>query len=295
MPSKKSSSPKKSSKFYENSNGLIILVLVTCIILMGNFEHLAFSAKKSENILNFPQLQKPGQTFVNSTNLKISQPITQQEIEEIYPKALRNQTLVQSKIYHNIQVLKEKCVERDKITPSRQTEHDLMQIILSRNLSDSFLKLMEENRNQYLLCDVPKVGTTNFKKIVLKGEYPDRFGHIPMADIIRPHSQLYGEGGYKYLLDSLLTSPADIQTMTQKFTTFSKILFVRHPFDRILSAFRDKILPKIYENQMYSNIIKTLKKSNSKSSLQKLAAGAFHEFVEYLILLNKIKKGRLAG
>ena len=55
----------------------------------------------------------------------------------------------------------------------------------------------------------------------------------------------------------------------------------------LLSTFKAKFL--------YSRIIKTLKKSSNKQVLQNLAAGGFHEFVEYAILRQKVRNGDFSG
>lgn len=77
--------------------------------------------------------------------------------------------------------------------PKSNEEISLRRYFLS-NTTDEF-RLIQENAHRYLLCEIPKAGTTNWKKIVLQGQYPEIYGQKSLKDIIRPHSQLYGENG----------------------------------------------------------------------------------------------------
>ena len=64
--------------------------------------------------------------------------------------------------------------------------------------------------------------------------HPDTFGQMKVEDIKSPHGKK-GEDGYKYLS----SYPKEQQIFMLK--TFYKFMFVRHPLERLLSAYRDKV------------------------------------------------------
>lgn len=64
--------------------------------------------------------------------------------------------------------------------------------------------------------------------------HPDTFGKMKVEEIKSPHGKK-GEDGYKYLS----SYPKEQQIFMLK--TFYKFMFVRHPLERLLSAYRDKV------------------------------------------------------
>ena len=60
---------------------------------------------------------------------------------------------------------------------------------------------------------------------------PKTFGKLAFDDIKGPHGH-YGEEGYKYITEW----PAEERL--KMVDTFYKFIFVRHPLERILSAYR---------------------------------------------------------
>ena len=84
-----------------------------------------------------------------------------------------------------------------------------------------------------------------------------------------------------------LISSQDRREMLHKFSTF---MFVRHPFDRLISAYIDKFTTTsrftVYFHKRYGcRIIKLFRANYTKGDLQKCNDVTFKEFVKYLIHL----------
>ncbi|XP_076047507.1 carbohydrate sulfotransferase 11-like [Oratosquilla oratoria] len=93
--------------------------------------------------------------------------------------------------------------------------------------------------------------------------------------------------GYRgRIVHQLFPPPATIQEKTQVFRDGLRVMIVRHPFTRILSAYRDKIAsddprpPMFNFKQLQKNIIKKYRKPKSKN---KSRFPTFSEFVQYVI------------
>lgn len=123
-----------------------------------------------------------------------------------------------------------------------------------------------------LYCYIPKIACTNWKWIMHVLEHPDRNSlhligrkkvHFLKYDVIKNNSH------YK---------------QKKKYFTF---LFVRHPFERLVSTYRNKILEP-YSDDLYhvnvtnKNILLRYRRDNT--TIQELKTRAtFEEFVRYLI------------
>eukprot|EP00057_Strongylocentrotus_purpuratus_P029916 XP_780212.2 PREDICTED: carbohydrate sulfotransferase 11 [Strongylocentrotus purpuratus] len=98
-------------------------------------------------------------------------------------------------------------------------------------------ELIVNEKYSIIYCNVPKVGCTNWKNVFLKiGGIDD----IRIKAIQRlptnTRGRIYLDYFHKY------SNVSHRQFMLQKFTKF---MFARHPFTRVLSAFRDKLAPNI--------------------------------------------------
>lgn len=100
-----------------------------------------------------------------------------------------------------------------------------------RNGSSPDVRFVVDENNKVLYCELPKVGCTNWKRTMLQLIQPKTFGKLAFDDIKGPHGH-YGEEGYKYITEW----PAEGRL--KMVDTFYKFIFVRHPLERILSAYR---------------------------------------------------------
>ncbi|XP_038664508.1 carbohydrate sulfotransferase 9-like [Scyliorhinus canicula] len=134
-------------------------------------------------------------------------------------------------------------------------------------------RLYVEDKHKILYCEVPKAGCSNWKRVlmVLNGlaSSPHNISH-----------NFVHYGKHLRRLDSY-----SLQETYEFLNTFTKVLFVRDPMERLVSAFRDKFEhPNIYYHPVFGKAI--LKKYRTNASAEALSTGAgvsFREFVHYLL------------
>ncbi|XP_072425826.1 carbohydrate sulfotransferase 9-like [Chiloscyllium punctatum] len=130
-----------------------------------------------------------------------------------------------------------------------------------------------EDRHKLLYCEVPKAGCSNWKRVlmVLNGlaSSPYNISH-----------QFVHYGTHLRRLDSY-----SLHKSYQLLGSFTKVLFVRDPMERLVSAFRDKFEhPNVYYHPVFGKAI--LRKYRANASAEALGTGAgvtFGEFVHYLL------------
>ncbi|XP_023687552.1 carbohydrate sulfotransferase 10 isoform X1 [Paramormyrops kingsleyae] len=131
------------------------------------------------------------------------------------------------------------------------------------------------DKHKILFCQTPKVGNTQWKKvfIVLNGAFPS-VAEIPES-IVHDHEK----NGLPRL--SSLTE----KEITERLSTYFKFFIVRDPFERLISAFKDKFLqnPRFepwYKHNIAPAIIRKYRKVHGGSTG---APGLrFEDFVRYL-------------
>ena len=79
-----------------------------------------------------------------------------------------------------------------------------------------------------------KVGCTNWKRTMLQLIHPETYGKMKVENIKSPHGKK-GDKGYRYL------HTWEPEEQIKMLKTYYKFMFARHPFERLLSAYRDKV------------------------------------------------------
>lgn len=135
--------------------------------------------------------------------------------------------------------------------------------------------MIVNDKYRFLYCQVPKVATSNWKRVfmVLNGNATSPW-QVNSADI-HNKSRKY----FRYLHEY---TPSEI---TEKLKTYYKFLFVRHPFERLASAYRNKFVenynltffPSIYGKY----IIKKFRKQDNFQDMRKTIS--FLEFTRYVL------------
>lgn len=137
--------------------------------------------------------------------------------------------------------------------------------------------IIVDDHYKVLLCYIPKVACTNLKRVflILSGK----------MNTTNPLDLQSGDvhGAYdRYLryLDDYTES--EIQ---EKIRTYKKMIFVREPFERLLSAYRNKFLDKgdYFRSRFGKRIIKKYRKNATAAERQSGKGVRFSEFVQYLI------------
>ncbi|KFQ31423.1 Carbohydrate sulfotransferase 9, partial [Merops nubicus] len=139
-----------------------------------------------------------------------------------------------------------------------------------RSRLDSYVasQLFVEHKHKFIYCEVPKVGCSNWKRIIF----------LLQADVKAEASEIEHDHIHQTsLIKKLVSYPPAIQK--EFLTNYTKVMFTRHPLERLVSAYRDKLL---HSEPFYSitvaNDIKAMFRKNKNSS-EKVS---FQEFVNFI-------------
>ncbi|XP_055450954.1 carbohydrate sulfotransferase 8 [Psammomys obesus] len=134
-------------------------------------------------------------------------------------------------------------------------------------------RIFVEDRHRVLYCEVPKAGCSNWKRVLMV-----LAGLASSTADIQHNTVHYGSALKR--LDTF-----DRQGIVHRLSTYTKMLFVREPFERLVSAFRDKFEhPNSYYHPVFGKAI--LARYRANASLEALRTGSgvrFPEFVQYLL------------
>ncbi|KAI0226987.1 Carbohydrate sulfotransferase 11, partial [Lamellibrachia satsuma] len=139
--------------------------------------------------------------------------------------------------------------------------------------------LYVDDKHHFLYCEVPKVACTNWKRVLLIMS-----GKMNTTDPkkLRP-SLVHGELSYRYLRTLVSYSPDEIE---YRLRNYFKVMFVRNPLERILSAYINKFTQKYstYFRKRYGRrIVRRYRENPSEQSLQRGDDVTFNEFVQYIL------------
>ena len=129
-----------------------------------------------------------------------------------------------------------------------------------------------------IFCYVPKVACTNWKRVftVFDGKLKDP---LDIKDKERVH--YVGYNSFKEI------SLSEIDWRQNVYYSF---LFVRHPFERVLSAYRNKLQDPYdtqYQRAYGSEVLRMLRKNLTDAEYKAGKNVTFPEFVEYIITTHR--------
>ncbi|XP_061571484.1 carbohydrate sulfotransferase 10 [Cololabis saira] len=171
------------------------------------------------------------------------------------------------------QEVAEKRIESLSAVCKNSSLRNLTHVSISKFVLD---RIFVCDEHKILFCQTPKVGNTQWKKvlIVLNGAFPT-VEEIP-ENLVHDHEK----NGLPRL------SSLSAQEITERLNTYFKFFIVRDPFERLISAFKDKFVanPRFepwYKHDIAPAIIRKYRKSHRSSNLS--ASGLhFEDFVRYL-------------
>ncbi|XP_069030078.1 carbohydrate sulfotransferase 8-like [Embiotoca jacksoni] len=145
---------------------------------------------------------------------------------------------------------------------------------ISKTITRHHVKhLFVEDKYKLLYCQVPKAGCSNWKRtlMVLAGQASN-------TQSIKHDTVHYGDHLKK--LDSF-----DRQGIMHRLETYTKVMFVREPLERMVSAYRDKFEnPNNYYHSLFGKPIISKYRVNPSWAALKTGNGVtFKEFVQYLL------------
>ncbi|KAM6892776.1 carbohydrate sulfotransferase 10 [Lycodopsis pacificus] len=210
-----------------------------------------------------PSWTVPGTKVVRP--IPVSSPVKPAPKPSDQPSAVPTGTDWQPVVERRVQLLSSVC--------KNSSLRNLTHAAISKFVLD---RIFVCDKHKILFCQTPKVGNTQWKKvlIVLNGAFPS-VEEIP-ENLVHDHEK----NGLPRL--SSLTP----QEITHRLSTYFKFFIVRDPFERLISAFKDKFVknPRFepwYKHDIAPAIIRKYRKIHRDSNLA--ASGLhFEDFVRYL-------------
>lgn len=163
-------------------------------------------------------------------------------------------------------------IHRDLYSDSLHSTRDLGHILV-------------DEKHRLLYCYVPKVACTNWKRVFMiltgKSEASSSDQRRPYNVSGIPSYLVHRKGMFRRLSDYSLNE------INYRLNNFTKYLFVRHPFERLLSAYRNKledrsVNSKYFQLRIGRQIVRKYRTSPSNRSLAYGDDVTFAEFVTYL-------------
>uniref|UniRef100_A0A671YCN5 Carbohydrate sulfotransferase n=1 Tax=Sparus aurata TaxID=8175 RepID=A0A671YCN5_SPAAU len=133
--------------------------------------------------------------------------------------------------------------------------------IIQRRVSQQQVsRVYVEDRSRLLYCEVPKAGCSNWKRVlmVLGAHYSNHLRRLESYD----HASI-----------------------AERLRSYTKVLFIREPFERLVSAFRDKFeSPNSYYHPVFGRPIISRYRTNATRTALRTGTGVtFREFIQYLL------------
>ncbi|XP_012229793.1 carbohydrate sulfotransferase 11-like [Linepithema humile] len=143
---------------------------------------------------------------------------------------------------------------------------------------ESFRNILVDDSHELLYCYVPKVACTNWKRVLMiaTGKWP---GNDPLEI---PADQAHSPGTFQRLSNYTLPE------IEKKLATYDKLIVVRHPLERLLSAYRNKLetkhekSAKYFQSRFGKKIVKKYRPNASEKSLKNGDDVTFREFVDFV-------------
>ncbi|KAJ8002861.1 hypothetical protein DPEC_G00163360 [Dallia pectoralis] len=130
-----------------------------------------------------------------------------------------------------------------------------------------------EDRSSLLYCEVPKAGCSNWKRVLM----------VLGGSANSTRSIAHDDAHYANRLRRL--DAYDQEGVAERLCSYTTLLFVREPFERLVSAFRDKFeSPNAYYHPVFGRpIIARYRANASRYALRTGTGVTFREFVQYLL------------
>ncbi len=135
-----------------------------------------------------------------------------------------------------------------------------------------FSQVIVNDEHRFLYCEIPKVATSNWKRVLMTLN-----GHAKSPwDIESRDVHNKSRGYFRYL------NEYSASEIVARLKTYYKFLFVRHPFERLASAYRNKFIENynmtFFERVYGRYIIRKFRTNFSQNNRI-----SFGEFINYIL------------
>ncbi|KAL1020754.1 hypothetical protein UPYG_G00004210 [Umbra pygmaea] len=142
--------------------------------------------------------------------------------------------------------------------------------------SDDLRHIIVDDKHSLLYCYVPKVACTNWKRVLMVLTGDGRYRE-PLAI---PANEAHVAGNHRTLSEY---STAEINS---RLRSYLKFIFVREPFERLVSAYRNKFTRSYntaFHKRYGTKIIRQHRPDPKPEALERGNDVSFKEFVHYLV------------
>ena len=135
-----------------------------------------------------------------------------------------------------------------------------------------FSQVIVNDKHRFMYCAIPKVATSNWKRVLMTLN-----GHARSPwDIKSRDAHNKSRGYFRYL------SEYSASEVVARLRTYYKFLFVREPFQRLASAYRNKFVES-YNMTFFERVYGRYIIRNFRKSFSKNARITFQEFINYIL------------